>query len=404
MSYTIENFKDDLQRKIHGQSLNKVPGNIYDIAYEAARDVLAEIDPAETKRLQNLDTPLYDDVYSYSAPADLKGNKIIDIRPQVNRGLEDNFTQTYNEQFDRQKTRLDNYFSVEYQNGTKILRIAKQLTSGILLHKMDSVTANGIWAVGNDATSITTNSLNKVAGTSSIEFDLDGSTTDGYIENSTLEAKDLSDEEDTGAIFVRVYIPDSSIITSFNLRWGDDTSNYWNKTVTAPHDGTSLINGWNRLRFDWSSATKTGSPVASSVNYLRLTVNYDGTAETGILVDDITAQNGEIYESLYYSKYLFKNTSGTWIEKPTADTDVINLDTDSYNIFLRQAATNVAHEIGGEDAGFDITVMEKKLTNSYNQYKKDYKSEVEKPHQKYYSMPRRRGYGGTIGRASNEGL
>ena len=105
MSYTIINLKDDLSRKLHGTSLAKVQG-ILDLIFEAGRTVLQDTDPLETKRNAQIANALYDDVFDYAAPTDLKGNKIIDIRRQVNRKEGDNFSQTFNESFDLRKQKF----------------------------------------------------------------------------------------------------------------------------------------------------------------------------------------------------------------------------------------------------------------------------------------------------------
>ena len=383
MSYTIAKIKNDIQRKIHGTSLNKIQ-DIDGVINEAARDVLADVDPAETIRISQITNALYNKVFDYQLPSDLKGNKVIDIRPQVNRTLNDNFSQTYSEAFDLAKE--NNTFNIQYNSGVKSIRISKDLGSGNTISSLNGITNNGTWVVGNDATNLTEDGLNYITGGASLNFDLDGSTTDGYLENSTLESLDLSKYENKGALFLYVYLPDSSIITNVDLRWGNDSSNYWNATATSQQNSVSFQNGWNLLRFDWNGATEIGTGDSENVDYSRITINYNGTVDTDIRVDNLVIRLGSIYDIEYYSKFIFKSSAGTWKEEEDDDTDEINLDTDSYNLLLDKIMTIVAPQISGVDSGFDFEVAREKYQTNMVRYKGNNKSQIQKPKVHYYRI------------------
>jgi len=395
MAYTIAQWKTDLSSVIHGVNIDKVNAPL-DLAFRAARGVLADVDPFETQRIAQIVNSVFDDVYDYTVPADLKGNKVIDIRPQVNRTPADNFSQTYSERFDMYKGQSNNLFQIQTNTNTKSIRLAKDAGTAVLLNEMDSITANGTWVVGGDAENLSVDTLQYVSGSGSLKFDLDGSTTTGYLENSTMDAQDLSDYEDESSLFVWVYLPDASTITNVILRWGASASVYWHRTVTAPHFG-AFVNGWNLLAFDWNGATEVGSPTsatAAAIDYLRVTVTYDGVADTDFRLDKIIARKGEIFDLVYYSKYLFRTTAGVFIEAPTLDTDEINLDTHSYNLFLNKSAYYAAQQLQGMDSGFDLNFFKGEYMEDLRRYKKLYPSELEKPRQPYYSMRKGRKGGG----------
>lgn len=383
MSYAISTLKTDLQSMLHNTSLNKIQ-DVNGLINRGARTVIQDIDPSETIRISQISGQLFDDVYDYSAPADLKGSKVIDIRPQVNRGQNDNFSRQWSERFDLKKEIENNKFSIRYNTGTKSYRIKKKLTSGKVLNDFNDITSNGTWAVGNDADNLAQDKVNKVSGNASLRFDLDGSTTDGYLENSTFAAVDLSEEENISSLFLWVYIPDPSTMTSVNLRWGDDSSNYWADTVTSTHEGLSFLTGWNLLRFDWEGASETGTPTASSVNYARVTVNYDGTATQNFRCDNLIVRVGQIWENEYYSKFLFSNSSGTFQETVTDDSDVANLDTDSYNILLIKCAELAAHQQQAENSSFDISIFKTDYIKAVRKYNLNNPSQAIKGKSNYY--------------------
>ena len=387
--FTILNIKDDLKGITHSTSLDKIT-NFNSVLQRAARNLLSKIDPVETKRISQITNALHDDVYDYSAPADLKGNKVLDIRPQVNRAVSDNMSQRFSKSFDLHKKL--NTFQVRDDGMVKSIRISADLARSISLHDCNGITSNGTWAVGGDATNLTADNLNYISGSSSLNFDLTGSATTGYIENSTMSAVNLTDQQDIGTIFARVYLPDTSIITNWILRWGSTSSAYWSTTVTTPWNRTSWQTGWNILAFNWNGATPTGSPDASGIDYLRLTVTVSAaTAETDIRVDKIASSAGEIWEMEYYSKYLFQTSAGAWKETTNSDTDLVNLDTDALNIFEFECGLAVAQQLQGKDGTFDVQYFKDELYGDgrlkiglYWKYEQDHPSEFIRPRENYY--------------------
>lgn len=378
MAYTIADIKNDLEGILKGQSTSKIT-NILTLINRSARQVLLDCDPQETKVVGDLE--LFDEVFDYAPPTDLKGNKVIDIRPQVNRKVRENFTQTYSEQFDLRKFRDDVMFTFEFNSGVKKLRVKKNLTQGTTIDTISGISDNGTWAVGNDATNLTEDNRVFKSDNASLNFDLDGSTTDGFIQNSTLTAVDLSDHEDQSSLFAWGYFPDASAITSADLQWGSSTTAFWNRTVTVPVFGSGFVNGWNQLKFAWNGATKTLSPDSSAINFLRATINYDGVAETDIRVDNVVSTLPELNELHYYSKFIFSNSAGVFQETATDDTDTVNLDTETFNLLLWKISEYAVQQV--PDFG-DVKYFAGMYAQTLRRYKAIYKSEIEKPKQQYY--------------------
>lgn len=383
MSISILDLKVRLESKIHSSTLNKI-SDVYNLIYEAGANVLGEIDPRETLRITPITNAIYDQVYSYVAPTDLKGNKIKDIRPQANRKVSDNFSQTSGEQFDLYKSNQS--FTIEDNSLVRTVRISKDLSPGQTINDATTLTENGTWAAGGNAINLAADTLNKISGSASLKFDISASGSTAYLENSTMAALDLTDYVNVGSIFVWVYIPSTSIITSVNLRWGSDSSNYYHQTVTASHDNTSFVVGWNLLRFDWSASTLVGTSINTAIDYLRVTFAYSGTATTSCRVDSVVIKTGTIYEMVYYSKYLFRSSAGTWKEIPTSDSDLINLDTDGINVLLYELQELAIQELQGDSMNADLNYIAEKKKAVWNAYKANHKSEAIKPQSSYYRM------------------
>jgi len=384
-SYSVANLKDEVEAILHGTTLDSV-SNIFGTINRAARTLQEEVDFFELKKKTQIANAIYDSVNDYTAPTDLKMDKIIDLFPQVNRNGSDNFSQSYSEQFGLKKD--NNSFTVEYQNGVKVLRIQKNLTTPIVLNTLDSITTNGTWAVGGDGSNLTVDTLNYVSGSASLNFDLTGVGTTAYIENSTMTAVDLSEHEDISALFYWVYLPSASAITSIDLRWGDDSSNYWNATSTTQHFG-AFQDGWNLIKAEWDGATETGSPDSSAVVYARITITYDGTADTDIRIDNITSNLGSIYDLKYYSNYMFETSAGVDIEQTTADEDIINLEPVSINGLVLKVAEYAAQQVQEQGGSIDVGYFAGEYQKWLSKYKRSYKSEAIKPSVQYYTPFRR---------------
>lgn len=385
MSITISDIKSRIASKIHGHNIDNV-SDFFGLCLEAAGNVLNATDPKETRRVAQITNALYDQVYDYIAPTDLKDEAICDIRVQGERTFDNNFSQFGNEEFDIRKTNQS--IAVRVNSGVKTLRISKSLEAGLVLDTADSVTANGTWAAGGNATTLSADTFNKVSGSASLKFNISASGSTAYLENSTLTAVDLSSVKDAGAVFVWAYIP-SSAVTSVNLRWGSSSADYYSVTVTSTQDNTAFIVGWNLLRFDWVGLTPTGTPVDTAIDYARVTFAYDGTAVTSCRIDNIIAKQGFIYEIDYYSSYLFRTTGGTWIEKPTLDIDIVNLGTTSVNLFIYELGELIAQELSGEDSSFDVQYWTNKKKEEWQKYTGSNKSDRMKRQSTYYRMPRR---------------
>lgn len=398
MSYSILDLKNDLSGVLHNTTTNEI-ANLDGIIDRAARQLLLDVDPQETKRTLEFVNPIYNSVYDYPIAADVKGNKIVDIFPQVRRLPRDTWTQAYNQEFDVAKQALftnNNMFTMNFNTGLKTIRInAPFLNAPVVLNQIEALTTNGTWAAGGTATSLAVNNTNYVQGAGSLQFN--STTGAAYIENTTMSAIDLSTVLNQSSLFVWVYVPAGTSLTSVNLRWGSSTSNYWNETVTMNQDQVAFVNGWNLCQFVWSTATAVGSPNAASITYARVTLNTNATM-TACLVNGLDSILGTILSYEYYSKYMFRNSAtGAFQENVLDDSDLINLDTESYNILFNLVASFAVQQQQGADAlQYDGPYFKNEYDKGVERYKAQYKSEVQKPQSSYYSTAYK-GYGKFIG-------
>lgn len=196
--------------------------------------------------------------------------------------------------------------------------------------------------------SLYSETLNYVEGSAALGMNLSGSTGAADIVNSTAAPTDLSllRYQDSSLLFYYIPVGFSSRFTSFNLRRGSSATAYKSVTVTTKADGTAFTDGWNFLKFDWNSASTVGNPDDTKNTYRRFGIIYSaGTSINGCLIDNWTDSLGTLYEVEYYSEYMFRTAAGVWLAVPTADTDLVNVGTLSYEILKAEMMIDITQEI-----------------------------------------------------------
>jgi len=349
---TIAEIQTKITSRLHGSTLNKV-SDFYGLCEDAAELVLSRIDPIETNRKVSLINPVYDNVYDYALPADLK--VITDLTPQANADNIDNssLSRTFSREFVNNKK--DNQFAVVWHDGVRFLRYSKFLKAPVVIDQADSLTSNGTWTIGGNASNLELDTYNFVSGSGSLKCNVSS----------------------PGALL------------NVEIRIGNDSSNYFAKTVTAGHF-EAFKAGWNLLRFDLNTATQVGTVNMAAVDYVRVTTTYnvnqtafyektltqrldlsknyksDGaiflyqffdsiSTLSLVRLDNIVAAIGSLFDVSYNSIYLFRSSAGVWKSKPTSATDIINLSGLSYNIFEAEISRAITQIVQGPMGVFDYT-------------------------------------------------
>jgi hypothetical protein len=256
----------------------------------AVRYVVADLDLRSSKRYTALSPNMFDSEYSYTAPTDLKGEKIIDLRKQINRNSFERWKLVDDAEFDRNKGINPYMLAIRDENFSKVLKVdGVEGATSIVLNNLDSLAGNGTWTASGDASNITLDSGDYISG-GAFNFDTASGGATAVLSTSSMNQVNLSTYDEQGSVFMWVFVPDTftlSSLTNFILRWGNDSSNYWSKTVTTANDGLAFKAGWNLLRFDWSSATETGTVAPATIDYLHFTITKSGAqaADTDWRID-----------------------------------------------------------------------------------------------------------------------
>jgi hypothetical protein len=332
---------------------------------------------------------VFNSVFDYSLPSDVKGDRIIDIRPQAGRNPADVFNQGYAQTFDKTKLLgLANQIYTQHNTGVKTIRIeAPTLISPVTITDTSS-TQN--WNTFGAASNLSLDTTNNIAGGGALQFDLNAGGITGFISNSLLNPVDLTTQKNISSLFAWIYLPKGSAISSIDVIYGDDTSNYYSNTVTTNQLGNSFENGNNLIQLDWKSAIPVGNPTGV-ISYVMFVFPYDGTLQTGVKICNLTSNLGSIFEIQYYSKFLFRNASTNAFQETIVDTTdngkIINLDTESYNLLFNKCAFFIAQTLQGADAQYDADYWDTEYKEALKRYKAQNPSEAMKKSEVYYKTP-----------------
>lgn len=381
----IETLNNNLSRKFRGASLDDVQGiTNFSIYGEAASNMLSRLDPLETVRLYRFD--VFQDIRDYATPDDLKGKKVIDPAPQDQRNGQE-FSQTFSKEFNRDEEL--GKLSVQMLDGQKILRLATSGKGSIRVGQTEDDTE---WAVSAGATDLAVDEVVRMDNSDTIRFNLGA--VGGTVTGNFGTAVDISDHEDIGSFFMKIYFPAIPSVTSITLRIGSSATAYWSVSGVA-HTG-SFKKGVNIVRFDWSGAGETLAPNSALINYEQLNFVTVG-ALTGVRIAPLTSKLPLPFETPYYSNNIFTDSTGaTWKEIPTDTADLIVLEKEAENIFFYECCQLIAEDLVlDEEASkfkFKLYGDPQKANDNgglYAQYEKDKPAESLQPHSRYMNFRQR---------------
>lgn len=341
---TVSEYKDSISAILSGMNLNTV-SDLDGTIERAARTMVQKADIPEASGIQNI--VLYSGVFDYECDDTIFGTAITDIRPQgISRPPWDSTTKTFGMQFDRLKNLYPSGTSstFEYYNGVPIIRIRAPFPNQNVT--LDSMAAVGTWVASGTASGLTQDTAVFYQNPASLRFT--ATTGAAILTNNETSSVNISSLEDVGVAFLAVYIPsNASAITSITLKIGSSSTNYNNVTVTAPFIGSFTNNLWQLVAFNFATASQTGTPDWSAIDYFQVTFNVTGTI-TNLRVGDLFISQPTPAQILFQSAAIFLPTgSTTALTTITANTDTIILNNPAYNLFLYEGALHVLENTSG---------------------------------------------------------
>ena len=388
--HTVSELKDSVAGILAGLDLNNV-ADLNPTLERAMANMITRCYIPEASGIQNI--ALYSGVTDYPINTNIYEADLVDIRPQgTSRPVWDFTVKTNQANFDRTKgyyhqgTRA----AMQYNNGVPTIRIQAQ---GVIQQvTLDAMNATTGWVAAGTASGLTQDTASYWASPASLRFNV---TTGTGTLTKTINTANLSSYVGVGVAFLAVNIPSTTNLTSITLKLGSSPSDYYSVTSTSGFTGAWTANNWLLVPFDFSTASTTGSPDWSAVDYAQVSIIASGT-ETNFHVGQLFISQPNPYQILYQSPAVYlASGSSTPTTTITADTDQIILNTAPYNIYLYESALAVLENMSGSmgDPMFNRIQQRLGLDNAgnvvgglYKPYMADNPSEQIRQFNTYYAV------------------
>ncbi len=358
--YAYTQIVRDLQTKLHGRRLNLTTtdsttgdSNLErDLINSAVRIAMSEVDFRGNIRESVLTPNLMNNQYDYALPVDVKGDAIIDLRPQAtdSRGEFETYDLVPPEEFDRRKIVEKGIYTIMNDDLTRILRVSANIDDEELTVSSLEDTAWGTFdtdAVNDSDVKVDNDDF--IEGNGSIRFQTDtGDSTDTAvgIQNDSITRFNISSYLARGQAFVdaKLTVADTGI-HQITLRLGSDSSNYYQISDSNQNDCSAFVTGWNKVRWDFTNKTTTGTPTDTAIDYAAIFWSRD-TTTTALLhlndtdwgFDNLILKRGKYYLLSYYSRYVFQDTALALVENSTNDSHALLVQNDEFEVIMAKAA------------------------------------------------------------------
>ncbi len=336
----VSDLKESVAAMLSGIDLNNVD-DLYGAFERAARTLVQKAKIPETQGTQNL--MIYSGVTDYLIDSRIFGTSIIDIRPAGNPRNRNNFVfKKYSDDFDREKgyQRLGTMSTFDYAQGTPIIRIVSSSTYPQII--LDPMSATTGWSTTN-ITGLISDATFYWQYPASLRFNISAAGSSATL-TKTITPVDLTRYLGVGVSFLAVELPTADV-TSFELRIGSSSSNYYKVTNTTGTLG-NILNEFMLVAFDLSLATIVGSPNIAAITYLEVILNYNGNAQTNVRVGGLFIALPSPTQIFYGSAGFFLN-NGVVSTSITGTTDSIILNDAAYSIYERECALAVLGQTSG---------------------------------------------------------
>ena len=356
--YTYAQIQRDLNTAIHGRRTNLISGDTGDTNIErdlinrAVRIAMSECDFRGNIRESVLTPNLMDSQWDYALPADVKGDKIIDFRPQVtdSRGEFETYDPVPPSEFDRRKQVETGIYTIINDDLTRTLRVSADVEDlSIRVSTLEDTLWNTFDTDAVNDSDVKVDNDDYLEGNGSIRFQTD--TTDSTdsavgIQNTALTPFDISSYLARGQAFVdgKLTVADTGI-HQLTLRLGSDSNNYYQVSDSNQNDCSAFMAGWNKVRLDFQNKTTVGTPADTAIDYAALFWSRDTTTvallhlnDTDWGFDNLILKRGKYYLLSYYSRYLWQDTALALTENSTNDSHALLVQNDEYEVIMAKAA------------------------------------------------------------------
>lgn len=347
---TVSDLQLSVAGQLSGTDLDNVT-NLF-VAFErAVRQMKTRIYIPEASGRESL--MLYSGVTDYEISTGVFGGALVDLRAQgIGLTPADGVYKQRIADFARTAAYLPNGYSVTFEWLVGVPRMRVQQNRTLPKINIDSMTSITGWVAGGNASGLALDSTVYYQQPGALRFNLAALGSQGYLEKTLTSPLDLSAYQGVGVVFLAVDLPPdgAAAIGSIGIHLGSDSGNYYDISETEGFLGAWTEDEYLLIALDLSLASQTGTPTITAMDYVRVYVNYNGSALSNVRFGGLWISLPSLHELLYESVAIFIPQAGSNTGIPqstiTADTDLIMLQDDAFAIFELEAAAAVAAQNG----------------------------------------------------------
>lgn len=334
MSLTVANLITEFDQRIGDSSTDRISA-AQRLTYLTQGTVWMQEKLLNDHQVKKYTVNYYDGLHYYKVTSIL--NDLLEANDMNTRVLSDGgqpFTRKSSQELRAEigYNFMEDSYSIERRDNDSFLVINHDSKyRALLASDCESLTGLATWQVdstNSDATNLSIDNEDFTEGTGCFKFDVDVSQSGNNkatIYTDDMPSEDLSDDKDITSWLIDVKIPDVTYVTSYTLKWGSSSSDYYSVTSTADVNSNAFSSDdWLTVKFDWNGASVTGTPDDTDVTYLDITVNYSASQadDTSFKIDNVRLVRPEKLDFYYTSWSVGTDTNGTDILKFGATTDI----------------------------------------------------------------------------------
>lgn len=334
---TVADLKASVGAMLTGKNLNNVPD--LEGALQRAKNIVAiKADLPEVIAYESI--TLYDGVYEYASPANIFGTKIVDLAPQgVRRTDLDHVRKVDIGDFDRSKGMGGTEYRVSFvhRQGTPIFKVSQSKALGrVILDNMDS---DNDWTAAGSASALTEDTTVIYDAPTSLRFSLAGAST-GTL-TKTINPLSIASYENVAVGFLAIRASAVTNLTSISVRVGSSDTAYDEVSNTEGFVGAWIAGEWLLVAFDFATATSTGTPDWSAIDYIQVRAAHSG-AITNFWVGGFWLSLPSPHTVFYQTSAVYRASGQSPSANITDDNDEILMSEETYTMYEYEAARTVA--------------------------------------------------------------
>lgn len=227
----------------------------------------------------------------------------------------DPFTRVSPIEFERamNQSSAENIIADDFTGRTSVLKVNFYNSKSEIkvISANNSFDGNGTYIASGTASNVQTDTKVYFTNSGSVKFIVAGSGT-ATLTNSNIATVDLSSFNKKYLLKIPIYIQNASLLTSINLKFGNDALNYHLFSATTQFNGKEFVDGLNTIGVELNTSADVGTIIDTTFDFLELNLVHTGSLGTVYLAQFEAITPDPLKFVHYSSDMAYDNSALTW--------------------------------------------------------------------------------------------